>query len=115
MLGNSLAGSGATLSKHSWKISGLGVDLLFTPCFTHVAFEGMRVNYLLDSCSPIVDHVIGGGEITLLKSVLSSAMTRENVMGHATLAINHGLVVVFELGFSKNHLTVLRGVVVHRS
>ena len=73
----------------------------------------MRVNYLLDACPPIVDHVVGRCEITSLKSVLSSAVTREEVMLNTALAINHCLVVVFKLGLREDHFASLVRIVVH--
>ena len=72
----------------------------------------MWVNYLLDACSPVVDHIVGRCEITFLKSVLSSAMTCKQVMLDTTFAINHCLIVVFELSIGEVHLTSLVGIII---
>ena len=112
MLWNGLSRSSATLSKHARQVGGLRVNLLLAPRFSSVAFEGMRINYGLNFGTSIVDHVVGGDEVTSFESVLCCAMSWENVMLHATFAINHCIVVVGVLGLLQDHLSGLGGVVV---
>lgn len=112
MLRNSLSGCSSTFCEHRGKVRSLRVDLLLTSSFAHVAFEGVRVNYGLDFGATLVDHVVGRGEIALLKSVLRRAMPREQVMLHAPLAVNHGGVVVAVLRLFHDHLSCLGLVVV---
>ena len=113
VLCNCLTSSSSALSKHGWKIGSLRVDLLFTSCFTHVAFESMWVNYRFDFSSPVVDHVVGGGEVALLERVLGGAVPGEEMMLNTTFAVNHGSVVVVELSLRRDHLSGLRCVVIH--
>ena len=113
MLCNSLTSGSSALSKHGWKVSSLRVDLLFTSCFTHVAFEGMWVNYRFDFSSSVVDHVVGGGEVALLERVLGGAVPGEEVMLNTTSAVNHSSVVVAKLSLRHDHLSSLRCVVIH--
>jgi len=105
MLWNGFACSGATLAKHRWEVSCLRVDLLFTSGFSRVTLEGVWVNYCFDFGFPVVDHVIGGGEIAPLKGVLSGPMPCEQVMLDAALTIDHRPVVVSILSLSKDHFT----------
>jgi len=105
MLCNGLTCSGATLAKHSWKVSCLRVDLLFTSGISHVVFEGVWVNYGLNFGSSVVDHVVGGSEVAPLKSVLSGPMPSEYVMLDAALTVDHRLVVVGILSLSEDHFT----------
>ena len=94
VLRDSLSSCSSAFCEHGGKVISLRVDLLLASRFTHVAFEGVRVNYGLDFGTALVDHVVGRGEIALLKSVLRRAMPREQVMLHAPLAVNHGGIVI---------------------
>ena len=75
MLWNSLSRSSATLSKHAGQVGRLRVNLLLAPCFSSVAFEGMRVNYGLNFGTSIEDHVVSSDEITSFESVLCCAVS----------------------------------------
>ena len=112
VLRDGLTCGSSTLAEHRRQVSSLRVNLLLAPCLAHVAFEGVWVNYGLDFGSPLVDHVVGRGEVALLERFLGGAVSREQVVLHSALAINHRLVVVSVLGLCKDHFTSFRDILV---
>ena len=95
-----LAGRGSALSEHGGQIGSRGVDLLLAASLSHVAFELLARDEGLGIGALLVHHIVCSCEITLLKSVLSCAMTAEKVVREATLLEVHSSVVVLVLFLS---------------
>ena len=100
MLRFGLAGRGSALAEHGWEVGRCGVDLLLAASLSHVAFELLARDESLSIRALLVHHVVGGGEITLLESVLGSAMAAEQMVGKAALLEVHRSVVVLVLFLS---------------
>ena len=95
-----LAGRGSALAEHGWEVGRRGVDLLLAASLSHVAFELLARDESLSIRALLVHHVVGGGEVALLKSVLGSAVAAEQVVREAALLEVHGSVVVLVLFLS---------------
>ena len=94
MLWNRFASCSSTLAEHRWQVLRLCIDLLLAASLSHVVFKGVRVDDGFDVHAAVIDHIVGGGEVSLFKSVLGGAMAHNQVVLHATLPIDHRLVVI---------------------
>ena len=113
VLGSSFASSSSTLAEHGGQVGSLCVDELLASCFTSVAFKGVWINDSLDVFFVSEDHVIRGCEITLLKGVLGSAVTCEQMVGQsAFVALQSGFSISILL-LLEDHLASLGNILVH--
>lgn len=96
MLWLSLSGGSATLAEHGGQVRRLGVHLL-SARGRHVAYKFVCVDDLFDAGPLVIDHLVGGGEIALLKRVLSRAVAEEQVVGHTCSLVIDSVVVISEL------------------
>ena len=114
MLGCGFAGSGSTLAEHRGQVGSLCVDELLASCFTSIAFKGVWINDSLDVFFVSEHHVVSGREITLLKGVLSGAMSREQMVGQSAFVALEGSLRISILLLLEDHLASLGNILVHR-
>ena len=100
MLGYSLTCCSSAFAKHRWQVISLCVNKLFASRLSFVAFKSMWVNDGFNIFSVSVNHVIGGSEVTLLKSVLSRTMACKQMVGESALQVTHLPLFIFVLFLS---------------
>lgn len=100
MFGNSLTCCSSAFAEHRWQVISLCVNKLFASRLSFVAFKSMWVNDGFNIFSVSVNHVIGGSEVALLKSVLRRTMACKQMVGESALQITHLPLFIFVLFLS---------------
>ena len=113
VLCDSLASSSAALAEHGRKIGSLGVHALLVEGLSHIAFESVWVDDLLDGLASFINHGVSSGEVALLKGILSGAVADEDVVTDTALTVNHNGVIVSVVLLGSDHLTGLGSVFVN--
>ena len=110
VLGNGLTCCGSTLAEHCWQVRLLPIDLHLAAGFAKVALKSVWVDDLLHLLSLLIDEVVGGDKVSLLKHILSLAMAKHDMALDTTLWMLIGLHILLEFTLINDHLFCLGGV-----
>ena len=87
---------GGIRAKEARQVVGLSVALQFVKLFVLLAIV-VRVNNRLRLLQLVIDQIVGGAMVALLKYFLGGAVSKEEVRLAALLVLNHMVGIVFVL------------------
>ena len=97
MLWDGFSSGSSTLSEHRRQVRLRSIHLLLAASLSKIAFEPLGSDDCLSVNTLLVDHIVCGGEISLLKCVLSCAVALQQMMGETALLEVHSAIIVLEL------------------